>query len=130
MVFSEGPNMDPVIPSLPTQTDNLLTAPANISGSVITKEGKKYKYEVKTIHHDTIWKVWQGVQVFFLTLMSFGIGFAFRAFRDSWKNKWQQALTGEETIPVYTKLPHLLLTSAMKCASSIAFPLNISKGLW
>ena len=71
---------------------------------MIIHEGKKYKVETQIIQHGTIWKVWQGTQAIFLSILSLGIGLAFQAWRDAIKNKWHNATTGEETKCFYKRI--------------------------
>jgi hypothetical protein len=92
------------------------------SAPFIIKDGKKYKVEVQTIQHGIAWKVWQGTQAFFLTLVSLGIGLAFQALRD----KWEQAITGEEKKTFYTRFP-VEVTSTAKATKigSTLYPSSI-----
>jgi len=98
---SMNPAPPPIRPSFEDKiTQNSTVSPDNI----VIREGKKYKVEKQIIQHGTAWKVWQGTQAIFLTIFSLGIGLAFQAWRDAVKNKWHQAITGEETSFIYTRL--------------------------
>ena len=58
-----------------------------------TIQGKrKIVTQTKSIQHDLLWKIWQGTQAFFLTILSVGIGLAFHRLRD----QWEKAITGKE----------------------------------
>ena len=94
-MHSLNPNSSPIpekSPHIPIERD---------TPKFIVKDNKKYIIEEKTILHGRAWKVWQGTQAFFLTLLSLFIGLAFQALRD----KWKAAVTGEEKIIIYTKAP-------------------------
>lgn len=95
------PNFREVQPSL---TNGARSAEVkDVKSKYIIKDGRKYQVEVQTIHHDLAWKVWQGVQAFFLTFFSLGVGFAFQGFRDTWKQKWEQSVTGDEKRFIYIR---------------------------
>src|SRR4051812_32476251 len=98
------------------------TTERTASDPFIVKNGKKYKVEVKIIQHGTLWKVWQGVQAFFLTISSLGLGLAFQTWRNAIANKWQLSHSGEEKIYIYTRFPpdKLSTTKASSLGSQLA----------
>lgn len=67
----------------------------------IFQDGKKYKVEIKTIHHEITWQVWQGIKALVLTIFSLGIGLFFQRLRD----KWEEVFSGDEKTPLYTRYP-------------------------
>ena len=90
--------MSPTPPPIrPSFEDKISPETTLIPDDVVIREGKKYKVEKQVIQHGTTWKVWQGTQAIFLAIFSLGIGLAIQGWRDAIKNKWHQAITGEET---------------------------------
>jgi len=98
-------NTNPNPPSMrPSFGDKISPDTTLIPDDIVIHEGKKYKVEKQIIQHGTTWKVWQGTEAIFLAIFSFGIGLAFQVWRDAIKNKWHQAMTGQETSFIYTRL--------------------------
>ena len=96
--------MSPTPQRHPSVGDKMTPETTALPDNVVIHEGKKYKVETQIIQHGTIWKVWQGTQAIFLSILSLGIGLAFQAWRDAIKNKWHNATTGEETKCFYERM--------------------------
>ena len=67
---------------------------------IFEKGGKKYSIQTEIIKHGTLWKIWQGSQAAFITLITLGIGFAFGL-----KGKWEKAVTGKEEVHSINRYP-------------------------
>lgn len=92
---------------------------------IFEKEGKKYAVQTEIIKHGTLWKIWQGSQAAFLTLITLGIGFAFGL-----KGKWEKAVTGQEEVHVINRYPppsQASTTEKMEVMGNLVKPPQLSK---
>lgn len=74
-------------------------------GSLVVKDGKTYKVEAITVSHHLLWRIWQGVQAFFLIVASLGVGLAFKTWRQAVENKLDFVSSGKERIFIHTLQP-------------------------
>lgn len=74
--------------------------PISIQKRTIEVQGKKFQVTTEIRTHDCLWALSKGVQAFFLTLLSLGIGLFFPQVR----NKWAQAFSGKEVIETREEL--------------------------